>query len=105
MMAIIVRGRASPEPFRVCTKRGLPPSVGRKRILARRAWKSSKRPQDETSNHSSDPGAQVSRSILSAAAKPRSPVLSGRAIGMDEFDHLHLVELVAPLDAAHIPPG
>ena len=37
MMAIIVRGSANPEPFRVCTKRGRPPCAGRNRMLARRA--------------------------------------------------------------------
>ena len=57
-----VRGMPNPEPFNVCTKRVLPPSAGRYLILARRAWKSVSFETDETSSHSSQPGAQTSRS-------------------------------------------
>ena len=37
-----------PEPFSVCTHSGLPP-LGRNRMFARRAWKSTQFEQDEIS--------------------------------------------------------
>ena len=38
---MIVRGKATPEAFSVCTNSGFAPGEGRKRMFARRAWKSS----------------------------------------------------------------
>ena len=58
----MVRGRATPEAFSVCTNSGLPPGCGRQRMLARRAWKSVKLLELEHSSHALTPGAHTSRS-------------------------------------------
>ena len=47
--AIRTRGRARPEPFRVCTNSGFASGSGRKRAFIRRAWKSPQTEQDEIS--------------------------------------------------------
>ena len=55
------RASATPEPFSVWTNFTLA-SVSRKRMLARRAWKSSKFETLEVSSYRSMPGDQISMS-------------------------------------------
>ena len=45
----MVRPTGSPDPFSVWTNSGFSPSARRKRMDARRAWKSSKFEQDDIS--------------------------------------------------------
>src|SRR5204862_1298740 len=73
MMQAMVRGNARPEPFNVCTNLGLSPFAARKRMFARRAWKSVKLLHDDTSSHAPAPGAHASRSYVIAELKPVSP--------------------------------
>ena len=63
-----------PEPFRVWTNSGFDFGVRRKRILARRAWKSSVLEHDEISRYFPCAGNQTSTSKVLAAEKPISPV-------------------------------
>src|SRR5690606_4232906 len=60
--AMIVRGKARPEALRVCTNSGRALGAGRKRMLARRAWKSVQVLELDTSSQPFTPGAHTSRS-------------------------------------------
>src|SRR5258705_72801 len=73
---IATRGRptARPGPLSVWTNSGFAFGVGLYRILARRAWKSSKLEQEEISRKASWLGSQTSRSYVLAAEKPMSQV-------------------------------
>src|SRR5438270_1642005 len=75
-MATTVRPTASPLPFNVCAKRGFSCGPGRKRICARRAWKSENVEHELISRYASCPGNHTSRSYVFSAEKPRSPVQS-----------------------------
>src|SRR5258708_7665922 len=55
--AAMVRGRATPEALSVCTNSGFAPGAARQRMLARRAWKSVKVLELDTSSHCATPGA------------------------------------------------
>jgi hypothetical protein len=74
MTAIMVRGSANPEPFSVCGCSGRAPGSRRKRMFARRAWKSVQLLTELISSHSPTAGDHVSTSYVRAALKPRSPV-------------------------------
>ena len=73
-IATIVRPTASPEPLRVWANSAFAPWPRRKRMEARRAWKSPKFEQDEISRYAFWPGSQTSRSYVLAAPNPMSPV-------------------------------
>ncbi len=64
MIAIIVRGSASPDPFSVCTNSGFPPGSRRNRMFARRAWKSVQLLTELTSSHSPTAGDHTSTSYV-----------------------------------------
>ncbi len=74
-IATTVRPIATPLPFKVCARRGFPPSP-RYRTRMRRAWKSSQFDTLEISRNCSCPGHHTSRSYVFADANPMSPAQS-----------------------------
>ena len=123
----MVRGKATPDAFSVCTNSGLAPGAGRKRMLARRAWKSSNVDALEASSQLPTPGAQTSRSKVHArreagvarrerqhavgnleplqhrlGVRGEQRVFARTLLGSHQPDQLDLVELVHADQAARV---